>query len=69
MKYIVIAYDENQENPLSDDPLDLYDYIRNEFDNAGIVAGMVECENFNEVMNGATWLDGLYNGMMERAEG
>lgn len=71
MKYLVIAYDEKQQTDLYTERanLDLYDYLRNEFDNQGIVCGMVECESFQEIMGSATWLDRLYNEMMERAEG
>ena len=70
MKYLVIAYDEKQEHEFNDyEPLNLYGYLRNEFDNQGIVCGMVECESFQEIMGSATWLDGLYNQFLERAEG
>lgn len=70
MKYLVIAYDERQEHEFNDyEPLNLYDYLRNEFDNQGIVAGIVECESFSEIMGSAEWLDGLYNQFLERAEG
>ena len=68
MKYLVIAYDENPPSG-DDDTLDLYDYLRNEFDNQGIVCGMVECDSFGEIMGSAEWLDGLYNQFLERAEG
>lgn len=69
MKYLVIAYDENQQTDLYTDPanLDLYNYLRNEFDNAGIVAGIVECGELREVFEAGEWLDSLYESMTERA--
>ena len=71
MKYLVIAYDEKQDNPLFDqtehEQLDLYDYLRNEFDNAGIVAGIVECDGLREVFEAGEWLDKLYTSTTERA--
>ncbi|MGE0373519.1 MAG: hypothetical protein AB7Q01_16790 [Gammaproteobacteria bacterium] len=41
MKTITITYDETQEGP-GDEPLDLMNYLRNEFDNHGIAATVHE---------------------------
>ena len=67
MKYLVIAYDERQYPFDTQEPLNLYDYLRNELDNDGIVAGMVECESLQEVMGSTDWFQVIYNDMMERA--
>lgn len=68
MKYLVIAYDERQ-TPFEDlEPLDLYAYLRNEFDNQGIVAGMVECASFAEIETETRWLDNLYTDFMKEAQ-
>lgn len=52
MRYVIIKYDETQATEYSDQGLDLYDYLVNEFNDAGIEAELNAYGTFKDALKG-----------------